>query len=212
MCRAPHSVAYHRRSLKYSGQLGNFGSRGTTFPSSGHVVVVRRSSETSLTRRTAAESKPIILGLVACLALLLAPVPGASAVTAPATPVVSIQPPPRSEFSQAEPTVSERYAIASELIDNSSGDYNDNFAADAQETDTLDWACIRNAESNDNYRQVSGAYGIETSTWHQFGMTGVPGQASIEVQDHFALRLFAANDYRFAGTWNDVCTTGEGLR
>ncbi len=113
--------------------------------------------------------------------------------------------------TSVERAVEAHAAIAAELVDNNTGDFNGNFAADARATNTLDWSCIRNAESHDNYHQTSGAYGIETSTWHEFGMTGVPGEASVRVQDHFALRLFAANGHRFAGSWNDVCTMNEGL-
>lgn len=107
-----------------------------------------------------------------------------------------------------------RPAVASlpnELIDNRSGQFNGNYAADARSTDTLDWACIRNAESHDNYDQVSGAYGILTSTWLAYGEPGVPGNASVTVQDAFALRLFAANGHRFSGSWNDACTAPGGL-
>lgn len=98
-----------------------------------------------------------------------------------------------------------------ELANDRTGHFNDNYGADARSTHTLDWACIRHAESQDNYRQVSGAYGILTSTWHQFGESGEPGEASIETQDDFALRLFAANGYRFSGSWNDACTLAGGL-
>jgi hypothetical protein len=91
------------------------------------------------------------------------------------------------------------------------GNYNGDYVTDAQSTHTLDWSCIRNAESHDNYHQVSGAYGILTSTWHGFGESGVPGAASVATQDAFTLRLFAVNGHRFSGSWNDVCTLGGGL-
>ena len=101
--------------------------------------------------------------------------------------------------------------VSNELIDNHSGSYNGNYAADARSTHTLDWSCVRNAESHNNYHQVSGAYGILTSTWNAFGESGVPGNASVRTQDAFALRLFAANGHRFTGSWNDLCTASGGL-
>ncbi len=211
MYRAPHSVGCCGAVLKKPSDIRTSDSCGTTFPGSGHVIGVRCSSETSVTRRTAYESKPLILGLVACLAMLLAPAPCASAAPVTTLNVPLVQSFPRAMVTSVARAVEAHAAITAELVDNNTGDFNGNFAADARSTNTLDWSCIRNAESHDNYHQTSGAYGIETVTWHELGMTGVPGEASVRVQDHFALRLFAANGHRFAGSWNDVCTMDEGL-
>jgi hypothetical protein len=101
--------------------------------------------------------------------------------------------------------------VMNELVNNSTGLYNANYAADARSTNTLDWSCIRNAESHDNYRQVSGAYGVLTSSWNGLGMAGVPGGASIAAQDHMALRIFAMNGHHFRGSWNNRCTMSYGL-
>lgn len=142
----------------------------------------------------------------------VAPMPSASA-SAFTSPVSTqwVQPLPRVELAEIEISTPKPSVINAELVDNTTGDFNGDFAADARTTNTLDWSCIRNAESHDNYKEVSGAYGILTSTWLALGMTGVPGDASVRVQDHFALRLFALNRHRFAGSWNDACTMGEGL-
>lgn len=99
-----------------------------------------------------------------------------------------------------------------ELIDDPSGRYNANFALDARTTNTLDWSCIRNAESHDHYHQPTGAYGLMYSTWWMLGYTGIPGEAPVWLQDRAALRLFAMNGDHFSGSWNDVCTMQEGLR
>ena len=117
-----------------------------------------------------------------------------------------------SMVQRERPVVRHQAARAiSELVNNPSGHYNANYAADARTTNTIDWSCIRNAESHDNYRQVSGAYGILTSSWNGLGFAGTPGSASIAVQDRVALRIFAMNGYQFLGSWNDVCTMSYGL-
>ena len=197
---------------------------------------MRQSSETSLIWRRVRQSKTIVLGLCLCVAALPAALPASAtdsssvksashlaasvsnpqsfravvalySATAPSAkpapvPVVSTKP---------ATTVPAKLTVPNELIDNNSGSYNGNYAVDARSTHTLDWSCIRNAESHDNYQQVSGAYGILTSTWNALGESGVPGNASVAVQDAFAMRLFAANGHRFSGSWNDLCTADGGL-
>ena len=174
------------------------------------------------------QSKTVVLGLCLCVAAIPAALPASATdssdltsasqrvmrpLSLPASHVIVVSSylavvPRVASVMRVQSTVT---AAPNELIDNNSGVFNGNFAADARSTHTLDWSCIRNAESHDNYRQVSGAYGILTSTWLQYGETGVPGAASVAVQDAFALRLFAANGYRFSGSWNDMCTqTGLG--
>ena len=185
-----------------------------------------RSSETSLIWRQVRQSKTIVLGLCLCVAALPAALPTSatdSSSVKSASPLVAVMvmpsPPTFREvvalYSAAVVAKPASASVAStvpnELIDNNSGDYNGNYAADARSTHTLDWACIRNAESGDNYHQVSGAYGILTSTWNALGESGVPGNASVRTQDAFALRLFAANGHRFSGSWNDACTAAGGL-
>jgi hypothetical protein len=59
---------------------------------------------------------------------------------------------------------------------------------------TNDWMCIRIHESGNQYNnpnEPSGAYGILVSTWHDFGYSGWPYQASAVVQDHLALELYS---------------------
>ncbi len=102
-------------------------------------------------------------------------------------------------------------AVASELIDNTSGRFNAELKLDATTTNTLDWACIRNAESHDNFHQETGAYGITITSWQWLGYHGTPGQSSVRFQDGVALRIFRMNGDHFLGSWNDVCTLGEGL-
>ncbi len=63
----------------------------------------------------------------------------------------------------------------------------------ATSTNTPDWQCIRIHESSDRYNSAaapSGAYGIVPVTWHSFGYSGWPYQASPAVQDALALRLY----------------------
>jgi hypothetical protein len=65
---------------------------------------------------------------------------------------------------------------------------------DANSPYTRDWMCIRIHESGNQYNnpaEPSGAYGILVSTWHSFGYSGWPYQATPEVQDHLALELYS---------------------
>lgn len=65
--------------------------------------------------------------------------------------------------------------------------------SDATSTNTPDWACIRQHESNDDYSAGGGgAYQFELGTWE--GLTGLstPAEDSApSVQDAAALRLYA---------------------
>jgi hypothetical protein len=65
--------------------------------------------------------------------------------------------------------------------------------SDATSTDTADWACIREHESNDNYSEPGGgAYQFELGTWQS--LTGLPDPAEDyppSVQDAAALQLYA---------------------
>jgi hypothetical protein len=180
-----------------------------------------RLSETSLFWRRARQFKTIVLGVCLCVAALPAAAIDSSGVKI-ASPLVAM--PSRPAFRavvvlySAAPVMAQKAVVSAEpavtlneLIDNHTGNFNGDYVVDARSTRTLDWACIRNAESHDNYHQVSGAYGILTSTWNWFGKSGVPGAASVRTQDAFALRLFAANGHRFSGSWNDACTSGGGL-
>ena len=85
-------------------------------------------------------------------------------------------------------------------------------AAAEQMTSTSSmFACIREAESNDRYGIVSGAYGILISAWWAFswvwkpyGNWNVPGEAPPMIQDLVAYHL-----YRYGGGfggWHDRCT------
>ena len=66
-------------------------------------------------------------------------------------------------------------------------------ASDATSTNTADWACIRQHESNDNYAVGNGgAYQFEFGTWT--ALTGLPSPAEDyppAVQDAAALKLFS---------------------
>ena len=65
--------------------------------------------------------------------------------------------------------------------------------SDASSTNTPDWACIRQHESNDNYAEGNGgAYQFEFGTWT--ALTGLPSPAEDyppAVQDAAALKLFS---------------------
>ena len=77
---------------------------------------------------------------------------------------------------------------------------------DRTTTNTPDWACIRAAESGDDYRAPGGAYGISQAVWSSFGQPGTPAAASVAAQNRFALKLFAQNGYQFGRVWHDACT------
>jgi hypothetical protein len=66
-------------------------------------------------------------------------------------------------------------------------------ATDATSANTVDWACIRQHESNDNYAEGNGgAYQFEFGTWN--ALTGLPSPAEDyppAVQDAAALKLYA---------------------
>jgi hypothetical protein len=66
-------------------------------------------------------------------------------------------------------------------------------ATDATTTNTADWACIRQHESNDIYAEGNGgAYQFEFSTWN--ALTGLPSPAEDyppAVQDAAALKLYS---------------------
>ena len=65
--------------------------------------------------------------------------------------------------------------------------------SDATSTATGDWNCIRVHESGDRYNDSSapsGAYGIISVTWHSYGYSGWPYEASTATQDALALKLY----------------------
>ncbi len=76
-------------------------------------------------------------------------------------------------------------------------------------TDTADWDCIRQAESDDNYTVGSGAYGFLPSTWASLGLPGTPGEASKATQNAAALEILNYEGH-FYGAWNDLCTDPTG--
>ncbi|MHB8318085.1 MAG: C40 family peptidase [Acidimicrobiales bacterium] len=76
-------------------------------------------------------------------------------------------------------------------------------------TNTADWDCIREAESGDNYKVQSGAYGFLQSTWNYYNEPGTPGQASKKTQNALALKILRYEGH-FFGAWNDACTGSGG--
>ena len=63
-------------------------------------------------------------------------------------------------------------------------------------TDTADWACIREKESDGNYSEggdepFGGAYQFSVATWQGLGFSGVPNEAPPWMQDRAALALYA---------------------
>jgi len=78
--------------------------------------------------------------------------------------------------------------------------------SDATNTDTADWACIRQHESDDNYTIGNGgAYQFELGTWTS--LTGLPSPAEdypAAVQDAAALKLYSQRGWE-PWTTRDVC-------
>ena len=81
-------------------------------------------------------------------------------------------------------------------------------------TDTADWACIRQAESSDQYGNASdpsGAYGILESTWVADGFATLynasqPYQATAASQNAAALFILNNHPNSFYPGWDDACT------
>lgn len=81
-------------------------------------------------------------------------------------------------------------------------------------TDTADWACIRQAESGDNYSSPSapsGAYGILESTWVADGFATLynasqPYEATPAQQNEAALFILNNHPNSFYPGWDDACT------
>lgn len=65
------------------------------------------------------------------------------------------------------------------------------------------WPCIEMAESTMRPYITSGLYGILVSTWQSLGYSGVPGGASLTIQNEAAMRLYDEHGWR---PWNDSCT------
>jgi len=75
-------------------------------------------------------------------------------------------------------------------------------------TNTADWACIRQAESGDNYHDRGGAYGFLTSTWSD--LTGHylhAGTAPPAQQNAVALNILGFERHFYSG-WTDSCIPG----
>jgi cell wall-associated NlpC family hydrolase len=104
--------------------------------------------------------------------------------------------PPTSAQSGFNPSVGRNGTVPTTLSPSS---------PDWTSTNTANWDCIRQAESDDNYTSTSGAYGILPSTWASIGQLGTPGQASRSLQDAAALEILNYEGH-FYGAWNDLCT------
>ncbi|HET9173803.1 MAG TPA: hypothetical protein VFN56_00810 [Candidatus Saccharimonadales bacterium] len=76
---------------------------------------------------------------------------------------------------------------------------------DATNAFTADWyRCVIDPESSGNFNDTSGGYGILVSTWHYYGMSGVPGEYSPATQAAIALKIYAANGGFGPGAWNNT--------
>lgn len=75
---------------------------------------------------------------------------------------------------------------------------------------TSNWyRCVIIPESGGNFSVTSGGYGILVSTWHSYGMSGVPGDYSPEAQATVALQIFASNGGFGPGAWNNPVGCGK---
>ena len=86
-------------------------------------------------------------------------------------------------------------------------------AATSQSGDDAVWQRIRNCEAGGNYQRNSGngyygAYQMSAGTWHGLGYSGLPHQASPEVQDQAARKLQARSGW---GQW-PACSRRVGAR
>ena len=72
------------------------------------------------------------------------------------------------------------------------------------------WRCVINPESGGNFNDTSGGYGILVSTWHSYGMSGVPGDYSQSAQAGVAMQIYDANGGFGPGAWNNAANCGKG--
>lgn len=82
---------------------------------------------------------------------------------------------------------------------------------DSTDAFTADWyRCVIDPESGGDFNNESGGFGILDSTWAEYGMSGVPGDASEQTQADVALRLYAANHGFGSPCWNNGAECGKG--
>lgn len=75
---------------------------------------------------------------------------------------------------------------------------------------SADWyRCVIFPESSDRAHVVSGLFGILSSTWHDYGMPGVPGDYSSAVQAAVALRIYDRNGGFGPPAWNNRAGCGK---
>jgi len=71
------------------------------------------------------------------------------------------------------------------------------------------WRCVITPESSGNFDDTSGGYGILISTWHAYGMSGVPGDYPRQEQAKVALEIYDDNGGFGPGAWNNSANCGK---
>lgn len=82
--------------------------------------------------------------------------------------------------------------------------------SDATNAFTPDWwRCVITPESSGNFDDTSGGFGILVQTWHEYGMSGVPGDYSPQTQASVALRIYQDNGGFGPSAWNNTAHCGK---
>ncbi|MGH7239450.1 MAG: hypothetical protein ACREHG_05205, partial [Candidatus Saccharimonadales bacterium] len=71
------------------------------------------------------------------------------------------------------------------------------------------WRCVITPESSGNFDDTSGGFGILVQTWHEYGMSGVPGDYSPQIQASVALRIYHDNGGFGPSAWNNTAHCGK---
>jgi hypothetical protein len=71
------------------------------------------------------------------------------------------------------------------------------------------WRCVITPESSGDFNATSGGFGILVSTWHYYGQSGVPGDATPKRQGKIALEIYDDNHGFGPNAWNNAAGCGK---